>query len=179
MSQIGQSLRSLLKRPGLTATAVLTLSLGLGASTAIFSLLDTVALRPLPYRDADRLVEIGTAIPTQKELRGVSWPRFQALLAAGRETTALTAYYTGAFGLTERERPEELSGARVSGGFFDVWGVAPILGRTFTADEERPAGGAGGSGGAGGDVVLQSLTTIFTIDHSDFETYRISGRQSF
>ena len=142
--EIRQSLRSLLKRPGLTATAVLTLALGLGASTAIFSLLDTVALRPLPYRDADRLVEIGTAVPGLKDLRGVSWPQFQALLAASRETTAITAYYTGAFGLTERERPEETPGARVSSGFFDVWGVAPLLGRTFTADEEKPAGGRRG-----------------------------------
>jgi predicted permease len=140
MTELRQSLRSLLKRPGLTATAVLTLALGLGASTAIFSLLDTVALRPLPYRDADRLVEIGTVIPGQKEFRGVSWPRFQALLGEGRTMTAATAYYTSTFGLTERERPEELSGARVSSGFFDVWGVAPTLGRTFSADEEKRGG---------------------------------------
>ncbi len=140
MTELRQSLRSLLKRPGLSATAVLTLALGLGASTAIFSLLDTVALRPLPYRDADRLVEIGTVIPGQKEFRGVSWPRFQALLGEGRSMTAATAYYTASFGLTERERPEELSGARVSGGFFDVWGVAPILGRAFSADEEKRGG---------------------------------------
>ncbi|HEV7518907.1 MAG TPA: ABC transporter permease, partial [Thermoanaerobaculia bacterium] len=141
LREIRQSLRTLEKRPGLTATAVLTLGLGLGASTAIFSLLDTVALRPLPYRDADRLVEIGSAVPGLKDLRGVSWPKFQALAAASRETTAVTAYYTSAFGLTERGRPEEISGARISGGFSDVWGVAPLLGRTFSAAEEKPGGG--------------------------------------
>jgi putative ABC transport system permease protein len=138
--EIVQSIRTLGKRPGLTATAVLTLGLGIGASTAIFSLLDTVALRPLPYRDADRLVEIGAVVPGQKDLRGVSWPKFQALAAHSRETTAVTAYYTAAFGLTERDRPEELSGARVSGGFLDAWGVQPLLGRAFSADEEKRGG---------------------------------------
>jgi putative ABC transport system permease protein len=141
LREIGQSTRALLRRPGLTATAVLTLALGIGASTAIFSLLDTVALRPLPYRDADRLVEIGAAVTGQKDLKEVSWPKFQALAAESRETAAVTAYYQSEFGLTERERPEELSGVRVSGAFFDVWAVRPLLGRTFTVDEQKRGGG--------------------------------------
>jgi putative ABC transport system permease protein len=140
LREIGQSTRALVKRPGLTATAVLTLGLGIGATTAIFSLLDTVALRPLPYPDADRLVEIGAAVPGQKDLQEVSWPKFQALAARGREAAAVAAYYTSPFGMTQRDRPEELPGARVSAAFFDVWGVRPLLGRTFSADEQKRGG---------------------------------------
>jgi putative ABC transport system permease protein len=138
---IGQSIRQLLRRPGLTLTAVATLALAIGANTAIYSLLDTVALRPLPYRQADRLVRIGASVPGQRDLKEVSWPKFQALAAQGRAATAVTAYYQASFGLTERERPRELTGVRVSGGFFDVWGVAPVLGRTFSAEEQQRGGG--------------------------------------
>ena len=140
MSGIGQSIRALARRPATSGMAVLTLALGIGATTAIFSLLDTVALRPLPYPDADRLVEIGAAVTGQKDLQEVSWPKFQALVARGREASAVASYYTGSFGMTDRERPEELTGARVSSGFWDVWGVRPLLGRTFSADEERRGG---------------------------------------
>jgi putative ABC transport system permease protein len=140
LREIGQSSRRLRKRPGLAVTAIVTLALAIGANTAIFSLLDTVALRPLPYRDADRLVQIGAAVTGQKDLQEVSWPKFQALAAQSRETAALTAYYQGAFGLTEKDRPEQLSGERVSGGFFAVWGVRPILGRTFSAEEQKRGG---------------------------------------
>ena len=137
---IAQSTRRLLRRPGLSLTAVVTLALAIGANAAIFSLLDTVALRPLPYRDADRIIKIGAAVDGQEELQEVSWPKFQALVAQSRETAAVTAYYQNTFGLTERDRPEELTGMRVSDSFFEVWAVAPLLGRVFSADEEKPGG---------------------------------------
>jgi predicted permease len=140
MRDIGQSARRLLRRPALGITAVVTLAVAIGANTAIFSLLDTVALRPLPYPGADRLVHIGAAVPGLKDLKEVSWPRFQALVAQGRGMAACAAYYESAFGLTEKSRPEQLTGARVSGGFFAVWGVRPLLGRTFSADEQRRGG---------------------------------------
>jgi putative ABC transport system permease protein len=139
--EIAQSSRRLLNRPGLTIAAVVILTLAIGANTAIFSLLDTVALRPLPYRDSDRLVLIGASVTGLKTLRPISWPKFQLLTAQSRETTAVTAYYSTAVGLTEKDRPEELSGVRVSGSFFDVWAVRPILGRVFTAAEEKQGGG--------------------------------------
>jgi putative ABC transport system permease protein len=137
---IGQSIRRLLRRPGLTATAVLTLTLAIGANTAIFSLLDTVALRPLPYRDAERLIKIGAAVPGQNDLQEVSWPKLQVLSEQSRDTAAVAGYYQSTFGLTEKDRPVELTGYRVSAGFFDVWGVQPVVGRTFTADEQKPGG---------------------------------------
>jgi putative ABC transport system permease protein len=138
---IEQSARRLLKRPGLTLTAVAILAVAIGANTAIFSLLDTVALRPLPYPDADRLVHIGAAVPGQDEPQEVSWPKLQALAAQSRETTAFAAWFESSFGLTDGDRPEEVTGARVSRGFFDVWGVAPVAGRLFSADEQKPGGG--------------------------------------
>ncbi|HBL32072.1 MAG TPA: hypothetical protein DD490_35055, partial [Acidobacteria bacterium] len=136
------SLRRLLRHPGLTLTAVATLALAIGANTAIFSLLDTVALRPLPYREADRLVKIGAAVPDQADLQEVSWPKVQTLAAQCRSVTGIAAWYATPFGLTERDRPEELSGMRVNGAFFAVWGVDPVLGRTFSADEEKEGGPA-------------------------------------
>nr|MDP9122526.1 ABC transporter permease [Acidobacteriota bacterium] len=134
-----QSTRRLKRRPGLSVTAAAALGLAIGATTAIFSLLDTVALRPLPYRDADRLVQIGAVVPGLKDLKEVSWPKFQAL-AAGSRGIAVTAYYQNAFGLTDKDRPEELSGIRVSSAFWEVWGVAPVVGRTFSPDEQKRGG---------------------------------------
>ncbi|HEY0780861.1 MAG TPA: ABC transporter permease, partial [Thermoanaerobaculia bacterium] len=139
MREIGQSLRQLWRRPGLSLTAVATLALAIGANTAIFSLLDTVALRPLPYREADRLFRVGASVTGQRDLKEVSWPKFQTLAAQGR-AAAITGYYQAPFELTERERPRELTGARVSERFFDVWSVAPVLGRVFSADEQKPGG---------------------------------------
>jgi putative ABC transport system permease protein len=138
--EIGRSIRRLVKRPGLTVTAVATLALAIGANTAIYSLLDTVALRPLPYREADRLILLGSAVSGLKDLRPLSWPKYQTIAAQSRATTAVTAYYQGPVGLTERDRPEELQGVRVSASFFAVWEVQPIVGRTFTADEEKQGG---------------------------------------
>jgi predicted permease len=140
LREIGQSGRRLLRRPGLAVTAVVTLGLAIGANTAIFSLLDAVALHPLPYPHAERLVRIGVVIPGQRDLREVSWPRFQALAAQGRATAAVAAYFENTFGLTEKDRPQQVAGARVSAGFFDVWAVAPLLGRAFTAAEQKDGG---------------------------------------
>src|SRR5262249_37085779 len=76
---IGRSIRRLIKRPGLTVTAVATLALAIGANTAIYSLLDTVALRPLPYREADRLILLGSSVTGLKTLRPLSWPKYQTI----------------------------------------------------------------------------------------------------
>jgi len=134
------TLRALLRRPGVGVTCVLILGLAIGGNTAIFSLLDAVALRPLPYRAAGELVQIGAAVQGLADLKEISWPKFQALAAQSRDLAAVAAYYENRFGLTERERTEELAGARVSAGFFRVWGVQPVLGRTFAADEQARGG---------------------------------------
>ncbi len=118
----------------------MTLGVAIGSNTAIFSLLDTVALRPLPYAAADRLIHVGAAVPELESLRAVSWPKFQALRARSHATSAIAAMYESSFGLTAKAHPEVLSGARVSGSFFEVFAVRPLLGRGFTTEEQARGG---------------------------------------
>jgi putative ABC transport system permease protein len=134
--------RRLRQRPGFTLTALLILGLGIGANTAIFSLLDAVALRPLPYREPDRMVKMWATAPDQGiEQIEVSFTKFRALREHSRQLAAVTVYYDDTFNLTESGSPESLDGERISKEFFDVWGIAPVLGRRFT-DAEDAKGGA-------------------------------------
>jgi len=133
--------RSFRRSPGFTLAAVLTLALGIGATTAIFSIVDGVLVRGLPYRDADRIVDIWEtsdnggyrlpSYPTFKDWRdqSASWSdAFQEMaFVKGAE-----AIYVGDKG------PERLLSSAVSPGFFHLLGVAPLMGRTFLPDEERP-----------------------------------------
>src|SRR5579863_10387217 len=140
MTLVGPALRRLTRRPVLGLTAIATLAIALGANVAIFSLLDTVGLRPLPFADAGRLVFIGSSVPTLPDLRGVSWPRFHYLESATRAYDSVAGFYENNFALTERGRAELVDGMRVSGGFFKVFRVSPLLGRTFSASEEGKGG---------------------------------------
>jgi putative ABC transport system permease protein len=134
-------LRRSIQNPGFTLIAVLALGLGIGANTAIFSLLDAVVLRPLPYPRPDRMVRVWATSPEQglRETE-VSVPRFQALRDSGL-FASVAAYHSEDFNLTESGDPEVLHGERISRGFFDVWGVEPMLGRRFTAAEDEKGGG--------------------------------------
>jgi putative ABC transport system permease protein len=140
IAEIGQSARRLLKRPGLTAAALVTLTLAIGANSAIFSLLDAVALRPLPFKDADRILKIISYSAELQPPPEVSWPKYEALAAETRTLSAVTAYYQTDFGLTERDHPENLTGIAATASFFDVWGVQPLLGRSFSPAEEVKGG---------------------------------------
>src|SRR3954451_223947 len=125
------SLRRLWQSPGFTLIAVLALGLGIGANTAIFSLLDAVVLRPLPYPDPDRLVQVWVSSPEQGlDHTELSVPRFRALRDSGA-FAGVTAYHDEDVNLTERGDPEVLHGERISREFFDVWGVEPVAGRRF------------------------------------------------
>jgi len=135
-------LRKLLNQPGFTLVAILALGVGIGANCAIFSLLDAVVLSPLPYKQPDRIVAIWASSPEQGlEQTEVSFTKVRALAEAGKSWSAITTYMEEAFNLTERDNPETLDGARVSAGFFDVWGVEPILGRRFLPAEDKKGGG--------------------------------------
>ncbi len=140
LSAIEGSVRRLLRRPGLALTAACTLALAVGANTAIFSLLDAVALHPLPYPAADRLVHVGVVVTPRHDLREVSWPRFLALQANNRALAAVAAHFETTAGLTDRDRPQQIGAVRVSAGFFEVWGLAPLAGRAFNAAEQRDGG---------------------------------------
>ncbi|HEX8675113.1 MAG TPA: ABC transporter permease [Longimicrobium sp.] len=135
--------RSLRRAPGFALAAVLTLGLGIGASTAIFSVVDAVLLRPLPYPQASRLIhlwEFGkdemSASGSQASLANIDdWRR------TAKTLDRIAAYRYWLFNVTGGPAPEALLGAYVSADFFPTLGVQPALGRTFLASEDRPGEG--------------------------------------
>ncbi len=131
-------LRMLAKNPGFTAVAVLTLALGIGANTAIFSVVNAVLVRPLPYKEAERLVMLWSTKP-REGWRGQASPLdFVTWRDGSRSFKSMAAMRPGAVILTGRGEPIKLMCGRISGGFFETLGVAPELGRTFAAAEYRP-----------------------------------------
>ncbi len=143
LKNIRHGLRSLAKAPGFAAIAILTLALGIGANTAIFSVVNTVLLEPLAYPNPDRLVELELTSPEGKS-DITSIPKFNVWRAQTQVFDAVTAYdFSGpGINVTGGERPEQLKGVRVSADYFRVFGAPVALGRTFTQDEDRPGGPA-------------------------------------
>jgi putative ABC transport system permease protein len=133
--------RMLLKKPGFTLIAVLTLALGIGASTAIFSVVNAVLLRQLPYPQADRIVAVGADF-SRSRLNAVDDPRFVFWYEHQQSFEALAAHISMGAGvnLSGDGVPEFVPAQRVSVDFFRVLGVAPALGRSFTAEEDRDGG---------------------------------------
>ncbi|MBO0722650.1 MAG: ABC transporter permease, partial [Blastocatellia bacterium] len=123
-------LRIFRRHPALSITLVLTLALGIGGATTMFSVLYGVVLQPLPLREPDRLVVLSgaSAPPTGS---AVDW------WSQGQTFEGMAKYRAGGVNLTEGELPVRAPGASVSAGFFSVLGISPQLGRTFTADEEQ------------------------------------------
>jgi putative ABC transport system permease protein len=128
--------RMLLKKPVFTAIAVLALALGAGANTAIFSVVNGVLLRPLPYRDPDKLVRLGE---WSKQVPGmsISYPNFKDWRERNRVFEGLAATQFDSYNLTGGDEPERLQGRNISYNFFDVLGVVPAVGRSFRSDEDR------------------------------------------
>jgi len=137
--------RTLRKSPGFTAVAVLTLALGIGANTAIFSVVNTVLLRPLPYPEPGRIVQIMLTAPAWNP-RGtanvVSPAEFTVLHEQTQNFQDITAYdlAAGAVNLTGGDHPEQLKALHVSANYFRLFGASIEAGRTFSADEDRPGG---------------------------------------
>jgi predicted permease len=132
-----QALRSLLKSPGFTAVAVLTLALGLGANTAIFSAVYSILLKPLPFPESDRLVSVRTMVKRDTwERRAFSNPDFRDYRTQATSFAALAAMDGANFNLTADGEAARIRGERVSAEYFAVLGVRPVLGRTFTAEED-------------------------------------------
>src|SRR5919205_457506 len=133
------ALRGLLKRPAFTVIAVLTLALGIGANTAIFTVVNAVLLRPLPLKEPDRLMTFWHSAPA-KGLRHLDLN--DALFAYYRDRTrtfeSLAAYETGEFALTGNGDPEVVPGAIITFNYFNVLGREPLLGRAFNAKEDTP-----------------------------------------
>jgi putative ABC transport system permease protein len=137
-------LRMLVKNPGFTAAAVVTLALGIGANAAIFSVVDAVLLRPLPFREPQRLVSIVSANTKKGTFGGsVSYPDFEDWRAQSRELEGMAVYRTTMFTLTGRGQAQYVMGAVVSSNLFSLLGVTPAVGRSFLSQEDQPGGGNG------------------------------------
>jgi putative ABC transport system permease protein len=140
--------RTLVRKPGFTAIAVLTLALGIGANTAIFSVIEAVMLRPLPFKDAERIVRVDEK-HDQFSYYHFTYASFLDLLDSGRQDDSLqdiSAYRQWSFNLTDGGEPEQTEGALVSADFFPALGIQPELGRFFSTEEDQP--------GHGGVVVI-------------------------
>src|SRR5262245_41571067 len=138
---VRHSVRALSRTPGLAAAIVLTLTLGIGANSAVFSALDTVLLRPLPFPDADRLVQLRQAQRNSPEtniapIRLEDWQRLNTTFEA------ITGYYTEDVSDTSGELPVIVRRAFVAPRFHEVWRIAPAIGRGFTSSDHQPGGAA-------------------------------------
>jgi len=131
--------RILLKQPGFTLVAVITLALGIGANTAIFSLVNSILLRPLPFREPDRVVRLIQASPKLGlDTWGVSQADFAAYRDQNRSFETIALYNSSAINLTGAGEPERLPLTSVTADYFKVFGVNPLLGRTFVEGEDVP-----------------------------------------
>ncbi len=137
---LSYGLRALVRNPGVAATAVLTLALGIGANTAMFSILNAVLLRPLPYRDPDRLVTIRAQIPHLNVYGAfVEYNTFgEWWRARSRSFEVLSAFSPGSANLTLGGDPERVAICRVSAGFLAMTGTPLALGREFLPEEDQP-----------------------------------------
>jgi putative ABC transport system permease protein len=139
LSDIRFTVRMWMRSPGFTAVAVLTLALGIGANTSMFSVINATLLRTLPFPRADRLVTIWKSpFNTPDRLNIVSLPNFRDYRTQSRtlETVALLDSAGKGYNLTGDGEAEQVSGVRVTASFFTVFGVQPLLGRTFVPEEE-------------------------------------------
>lgn len=128
--------RLLIRQPGFTAIAVLTLALGIGANITIFSVVNAVLLRPLPYAEADRLVFLWSEAPKQNvRERASAWANISDWRNQNKSFEDLAAFDPTWVTLTGAAEPEQVVSVRASANLFQLLGVAPLLGRTFTADE--------------------------------------------
>lgn len=141
MQDIRFGIRMLLKKPGFTLVALFTLALGIGANTAMFTVVNAVLLRPLPYPDSERLMEIGRAYPGNEFGSNVSEPKFNFLRDQTQSFEAVTATQgIPNLYISDDNQTEYIRGLSVSAEFFAVMGVAPRAGRGFTKEEDSPAG---------------------------------------
>jgi len=135
------SARMLLKKPGFTAVATLTLALGIGASTAIFSIVDAVLLRPLPYPESEKLLSL-KEVDAKGRRMTFAEPNFLDVLARNHTLAAAAQYNMGLTTVLGGNEPVRTNVAYVSGEFFKTLGAQPVTGRGFLPEESRPGGNA-------------------------------------
>src|ERR1043166_4551527 len=134
--------RLLRKRPGFSCLAILTLALGIGANTAIFSVVNGVLLRPLNYQAPERVVALWENVPAKGGKWRVAHANFFDWKNQNHVFAAVAAFGASSFNLTGTDEPEQLRGVKVSDNYFAVLGVYPERGRAFTAEEYEPGKGS-------------------------------------
>jgi predicted permease len=173
MQDFKYGLRLLRRSPGFTTLAVLTIGLGIGANSAIFSVINGVVRKPLAYPDADRLMFITSQFPTLNFTKfWMSPPEYFDYREHTKAFSHIGAYSTGAMNLSEGDRPERVNAAFVTASMFDVLGVRPARGAAFTPEQDRP--------GADPVVLLshEIWTRAFAADPAIVgKTAMIQGRQ--
>lgn len=137
LQDLRYAVRMLWRNPAVTGVAIIALALGVGANTAIFSVVNAVLLRPLPYAEPDRLVRLSEDSPQVPQM-SISYPNFLDWREQNQVFTGLAAMQFRNLNLIGVDEPERLSGRAVSADFFHVLGVQPALGRSFSPDEDRP-----------------------------------------
>src|SRR5690348_5173640 len=141
MGALGQDIRygwrQLLKHPGFTALAILSMALGIGANTAIFSLVDTVLLRPLPVREPSQLIAVDGQLRNGAEFTLQSYLNYKDYRDRNTVFSGLFVYRTTVSSLTVNNSSQRVWGYLVSGNYFDVLGVKPMLGRAFLPEEDQ------------------------------------------
>src|SRR3954469_3977664 len=147
LNDIRYAFRQLIKHPGFTIVAILTLALGIGANTAIFSVVNAVLLKPLPFPGPDQLIAVGMTDTRQKDqasLGSLSYPDFFDFRDQNRTLASIAVYRDQSFALTSDEGATSLHGVKGSAEFFDVMGIKPKMGRGFSREDEQAGGGPGG-----------------------------------
>ena len=148
LSDFRYAVRQLRKSPGFTFVAVLTLALGIGANTALFTVVNAVLLKPLPFPNPDQLVAFGGYDKRDSDQTGplytLSFPEFFELRSRNRSFTQLAGYRDKGFAFSNGAEVQNLRGQRVTGNFFAALGIEPALGRTFQLEDEKAGGGSGG-----------------------------------
>ncbi len=139
LHDLKHSLRSYRQSPGFTLTALATLALGIGANTAVFSVVNAILLKPIPFPDPDRIVVFMSTSP-QGDFPACSPAKFQHYREQTSVTQDATAFRTGVVNLTGGAFPEQLQAGQVSADFFRLFGAPIIRGRTFTGEEDAPQG---------------------------------------
>ncbi|HEX8089541.1 MAG TPA: ABC transporter permease, partial [Blastocatellia bacterium] len=132
-------IRMLAQKPGFAIAAVLALALGIGANSAIFSVINAVLLRSLPYEEPDRLVTVqSTRRQDPRRSGSASYPDFADLKSQNQVFDDMAAFRSRGYTLTGAGEPERIEGARVSASFFQLLGAEPYVGRAFLPEEDKP-----------------------------------------
>jgi predicted permease len=141
LSDVKYGLRGLRRSPGFTAVALITLALGIGANTAIFSVVNTVLIQPLPYKNPDRLVMLWQSYPTAGFDRlGASPPEYLDYRDRNQVFSGVAGYADLSFNLTGVAQPDRIKAARVTGNLFSLLDVPPMMGRILLPEDDRAGG---------------------------------------